>query len=81
MTIDFRPILKFIIEKLDPNSNLLDSQTEDKIESLAKIYEYPGKLNKTFIRDFNTPSNFLYILTFMCYMANLCSYQEYFIEK
>ena len=81
MTIDFRPILKFIIEKLDPNSNLLDSQTEDKIESLAKIYGYPGKLNKTFIRDFNTPSNFLYILTFMCYMANLCSYQEYFIEK
>ena len=81
MTIDFRPILKFIMEKLDPNSNLLDSQTEDKIEALAKIYEYPGKLNKTFIRDFNTPSNFLYILTFMCYMANLYSYKEYFIEK
>ena len=81
MTIDFRPILKFIMEKLDPNSNLLDSQTEDKIEALAKIYEYPGKLNKTFIRDFNTPSNFLYILTFMCYMANLCSYKEYFTEK
>jgi len=81
MTIDFRPILKFIMEKLDPNSNLLDSQTEDKIEALARIYEYPGKLNKTFIRDFNTPSNFLYILTFMCYMANLCSYKEYFTEK
>ena len=81
MTIDFRPILKFIMEKLDPNSNLLDSQTEDKIETLAKIYEYPGKLNKSFIRDFNTPSNFLYILTFICYMANLYSYKEYFIEK
>ena len=81
MTIDFRPILKFIMEKLDPNSNLLDSQTEDKIEALAKIYEYPGKLNKSFIRDFNTPSNFLYILTFICYMANLYSYKEYFIEK
>ena len=81
MTIDFRPILKFIMEKLDPYSNLLDSQTEDKIETLAKIYEYPGKLNKSFIRDFNTPSNFLYILTFICYMANLYSYKEYFIEK
>ena len=81
MTIDFRPILKFIMEKLDPNSNLLDSQTEDKIETLAKIYEYPGKLNKSFIRDFNTPSNFLYILTFICYMANLYSYKEYFIEN
>ena len=81
MTIDFRPILKSIMEKLDPNSNLLDSQTEDKIETLAKIYEYPGKLNKSFIRDFNTPSNFLYILTFICYMANLYSYKEYFTEK
>ena len=81
MTIDFRPILKFIMEKLDPYSNLLDSQTEDKIETLAKIYEYHGKLNKSFIRDFNTPSNFLYILTFICYMANLYSYKEYFIEK
>ena len=81
MTIDFRPILKFIMEKLDPNSNLLDSQTEDKIETLAKIYEYPGKLNKSFIRDFNTPSNFLYILTFICYMANLCSYKDYFVNN
>ena len=81
MTIDFRPILKFIMEKLDPNMNLLESQTEDKIEALAKIYEYPGKLNKSFIRDFNTPSNFLYILTFICYMANLCSYKDYFINK
>ena len=78
MTIDFRPILKFIMEKLDPNCNLLESQTEDKIETLAKIYEYPGKLNKSFIRDFNTPSNFLYILTFICYMANLCTYKDYF---
>ena len=81
MTIDFRPILKFIMEKLDPNCNLLESQTEDKIETLAKIYEYPGKLNKSFIRDFNTPSNFLYILTFICYMANLCSYKDYFINN
>ena len=81
MTIDFRPILKFIMEKLDPNMNLLESQTEDKIEALAKIYDYPGKLNKSFIRDFNTPSNFLYILTFICYMANLCSYKDYFINK
>ena len=81
MTIDFRPILKFIMEKLDPNCNLLESQTEDKIETLAKIYEYPGKLNKSIIRDFNTPSNFLYILTFICYMANLCSYKDYFISN
>ena len=81
MTIDFRPILKFIMEKLDPNMNLLESQTEDKIEALSKIYEYPGKLNKNFIRDFNTPSNFLYILTFICYMANLCSYKDYFINN
>ena len=81
MTIDFRPILKFIMEKLDPNMNLLESQTEDKIEALAKIYEYPGKLNKNFIRDFNTPSNFLYILTFICYMANLCSYKDYFTNN
>ena len=81
MTIDFRPILKFIMEKLDPNCNLLESQTEDKIETLAKIYEYPGKLNKSFIRDFNTPSNFLYILTFICYMANLCTYKDYFINN
>ena len=81
MTIDFRPILKFIMEKLDPNMNLLESQTEDKIESLSKIYEYPGKLNKNFIRDFNTPSNFLYILTFICYMANLCSYKDYFTNN
>ena len=81
MTIDFRPILKFIMEKLDPNMNLLESQTEDKIEGLSKIYEYPGKLNKNFIRDFNTPSNFLYILTFICYMANLCSYKDYFINN
>ena len=81
MTIDFRPILKFIMEKLDPNMNLLESQTEDKIEALAKIYEYPGKLNKNFIRDFNTPSNFLYILTFICYMANLCSYKDNFINN
>ena len=81
MTIDFRPILKFIMEKLDPHCNLLESQTEDKIETLAKIYGYPGKLNKSFIRDFNTPSNFLYILTFICYMANLCSYKDYFINN
>ena len=81
MTIDFRPILKFIMEKLDPNCNLLESQTEDKIEALAKIYEYPGKLNKSIIRDFNTPSNFLYILTFICYMSNLCSYKDYFINN
>ena len=81
MTIDFRPILKFLMEKLDPNCNLLESQTEDKIETLAKIYEYPGKLNKSFIRDFNTPSNFLYILTFICYMANLCTYKDYFINN
>ena len=81
MTIDFRPILKFIMEKLDPNCNLLESQTQDKIEALAKIYEYPGKLNKSIIRDFNTPSNFLYILTFICYMANLCSYKDYFINN
>ena len=81
MTIDFRPILKFIMEKLDPNMNLLESQTEDKIEALSKIYEYPGKLNKNFIRDFNTPSNFLYILTFICYMANLCSYKDYFTNN
>ena len=81
MTIDFRPILKFIMEKLDPNMNLLESQTEDKIETLSKIYEYPGKLNKNFIRDFNTPSNFLYILTFICYMANLCSYKDYFTNN
>jgi len=81
MTIDFRPILKFIMEKLAPNCNLLESQTEDKIEALAKIYEYPGKLNKSIIRDFNTPSNFLYILTFICYMSNLCSYKDYFINN
>ena len=81
MTIDFRPILKFIMEKLDPNYNLLESQTEDNIQTLAKIYDYPGKLNKSFIRDFNTPSNFLYILTFICYMANLCSYKDYFINN
>ena len=81
MTIDFRPILKFIMEKLDPHCNLLESQTEDKIETLAKIYGYPGKLNKSFIRDFNTPSNFLYILTFICYMANLCSYKDYFVNN
>ena len=37
MTIDFRPILKFIMEKLDPHCNLLESQTEDKIETLSKI--------------------------------------------
>ena len=81
MTIDFRPILKFIMEKLDPHCNLLESQTEDKIETLAKIYGYPGKLNKSFIRDFITPSNFLYILTFICYMANLCSYKDYFVNN
>ena len=81
MTIDFRPILKFIMEKLDPHCNLLESQTEDKIETLSKIYGYPGKLNKSFIRDFNTPSNFLYILTFICYMANLCSYKDYFVNN
>jgi hypothetical protein len=69
------------MEKLDPNMNLLESQTEDKIEALSKIYEYPGKLNKNFIRDFNTPSNFLYILTFICYMANLCSYKDYFTNN
>ena len=81
MNSDFRPILKFIMEKLDPNANLLDSLTDDKIEAVAKIYEYPGKLTRSMIRDFNTPSNFLYILTFICYMANLVSYKEYFIEK
>ena len=81
MTIDFRPILKYIMEKVDPHCNLLESQTEDKIETLAKIYGYPGKLNKSFIRDFNTPSNFLYILTFICYMANLCSYKDYFVNN
>ena len=81
MSVDFRPILKFIMEKLDPNVNLLDSLTDDKIEALAKIYEYPGKLTRSMIRDFNTPSNFLYILTFICYMVNLVSYKEFFIEK
>ena len=81
MSVDFRPILKFIMEKLDPNVNLLDSLTDDKIEALAKIYEYPGKLTRSMIRDFNTPSNFLYILTFICYMVNLVSYKEYFINK
>ena len=81
MSADFRPILKFIMEKLDPNVNLLDSLTDDKIEAVSKIYEYPGKLTRSMIRDFNTPSNFLYILTFICYMANLVSYKEYFIEK
>ena len=81
MSADFRPILKFIMEKLDPNVNLLESLTDDKIEALAKIYEYPGKLTRSMIRDFNTPSNFLYILTFICYMANLVSYKEYFTEK
>lgn len=81
MSVDFRPILKFIMEKLDPNSNLLDSLTDDKIESLSKIYEYPGKLTRSMIRDFNTPSNFLYILTFICYMVNLCTFKEFFIEK
>ena len=81
MSVDFRPILKFVMEKLDPNSNLLDSLTDDKIESLSKIYEYPGKLTRSMIRDFNTPSNFLYILTFICYMVNLCTYKEFFIEK
>ena len=81
MSADFRPILKFIMEKLDPNVNLLESLTDDKIEALAKIYEYPGKLTRSMIRDFNTPSNFLYILTFICYMANLVSYKEYFTEN
>ena len=81
MSVDFRPILKFIMQKLDPNVNLLDSLTDDKIENLSKIYEYPGKISISMIRDFNTPSNFLYILTFMCYMANLVTYKEYFIEK
>ena len=81
MSVDFRPILKFIMEKLDPHINLLDSLTDDKIESLAKIYEYPGKLTRSMIRDFNTPSNFLYILTFICYMVNLVSYKEFFQEK
>ena len=81
MSVDFRPILKFIMEKLDPNVNLLDSLTDDKIEALSKIYEYPGKLTRSMIRDFNTPSNFLYILTFICYMINLVSYKEFFIEK
>ena len=81
MSVDFRPILKFIMEKLDPNVNLLESLTDDKIESLAKIYEYPGKLTRSMIRDFNTPSNFLYILTFICYMVNLVSYKEYYTEK
>lgn len=81
MSIDFRPILKFIMEKIDPNVNLLESLTDDKIESLAKIYDYPGKLTRSMIRDFNTPSNFLYILTFVCYMANLASFKEYFIEN
>ena len=81
MSVDFRPILKFIMEKLDPNVNLLDSLTDDKIEALSKIYEYPGKLTRSMIRDFNTPSNFLYILTFICYMVNLVSYKEFFTEK
>ena len=81
MSVDFRPILKFIMQKLDPNVNLLDSLTDDKIENLSKIYEYPGKVTRSMIRDFNTPSNFLYILTFICYMANLVTYKEYFIEK
>ena len=81
MSVDFRPILKFIMEKLDPNINLLDSLTDDKIEALSKIYEYPGKLTRSMIRDFNTPSNFLYILTFICYMVNLCSYKEFYTEK
>ena len=81
MSVDFRPILKFIMDKLDPNYNLLDSLTDDKIESVAKIYEYPGKLTRSMIRDFNTPSNFLYILTFICYMVNLVQYKEYFTEK
>ena len=81
MGLDFRPILKFIMQKLDPNVNLLDSLTDDKIENLSKIYEYPGKVTRSMIRDFNTPSNFLYILTFICYMANLASYKDYFIEK
>jgi hypothetical protein len=81
MSADFRPILKFIMEKLDPNVNLLESLTDDKIEALAKIYEYPGKLTRSMIREFNTPTNFLYILTFICYMANLVSYKEYFTEK
>ena len=81
MSVDFRPILKFIMQKLDPNVNLLDSLTDDKIENLSKIYEYPGKVTRSLIRDFNTPSNFLYILTFICYMANLASYKDYFIEK
>ena len=81
MSADFRPILKFIMEKLDPNVNLLESLTDDKIETLSKIYEYPGKLTRSMIRDFNTPSNFLYILTFICYMANLVTYKEFFIEK
>ena len=47
MTIDFRPILKFIMEKLDPNCNLLESQTEDKIETLAKRGR---RLRRPFIR-------------------------------
>ena len=81
MSADFRPILKFIMEKLDQNVNLLESLTDDKIETLSKIYEYPGKLTRSMIRDFNTPSNFLYILTFICYMANLVTYKEFFIEK
>ena len=81
MSVDFRPILKFIMQKLDPNVNLLDSLTDDKIENLSKIYEYPGKVTRSMIRDFNTPSNFLYILTFMCYMANLATCKDYFTEK
>ena len=81
MCLDFRPILKFIIQKLDPIEDPLDSLTDDRIEFVAKIYDYPGKLTKAMIRDFNTPSNFLYIITFMCYMVNLATMKEHYIEK
>ena len=44
MGLDFRPILKFIMQKLDPNVNLLDSLTDDKIENLSKYMNIPEKL-------------------------------------
>ena len=80
-TAELMACFQFCVNQFDPKVKIIESFTEDNVIQFAKNINYTGRLNKNMIRDSHSPSNFLYMLSFLCYTCNLVSLHEYYANE
>mmetsp|Transcript_893 Transcript_893/g.1747 ORF Transcript_893/g.1747 Transcript_893/m.1747 type:complete len:642 (-) Transcript_893:108-2033(-) len=72
---DFRAIITFLFQKVDPNFEFGDN-FEEEVKTYMKLFGYPGTISKAALQAVGSPHTWPYLLAALVWFVEFLQYEE-----